>query len=1104
MALERILTTLTPDLTKKLSALSSRAERGICSCFGAREKQILRFLESGGLHRSPKTGPRRFAPRNDSPWSLYPVFLAAAFFALAMSSFAQTASRPSRITQAIDERNLTTLKGNTHPAARPQFDQGPAPADLPMNRMLLLLSHTKDQEAGVNKLLEEQQDESSVNFHKWLTPEQYGEQFGPTPEEIQSVTGWLQSHGFQVAKVAKSRHVIEFSGTAAQVKEALHTEIHKYTARGEEHWANAGDPQIPAALASVVAGTVSLHNFRKKPATTFGTNCGAGINPIDFLGISPNVNFGCFFALGPSDFATIYNVKPLWNEGIDGTGQSIAIVAASNINIQDARNYRKLFGLAPNDPQIILDGPDPGLVPGGYETEAIGDVNSATGIAKNATIKLVVAATTDTTAGDDLSSLYIVENNIAPVMSRSFDLCERSLGTAGNQFEYTLQQQAAAQGITSIVVSSDNGSSDCDFGFTGFTVPATASRGLSVNGLASTPYNVAVGGTDFNDFFPSPLKYWSATNDPKTLVSALAYVPEMAWNGSCANPVFSNFGYSNDPIANCNNASLAPFLDTIGGGGGASSCTVSDGVNLSSCQGGYSKPSWQKGLGVPADGKRDIPDVSLSAAPYFAAVFFASCETDLGATCDPNAPFMGLLLGVGGTSEAGPSFAGIMALVNQKMQSRQGNANFVLYKLADEEPAANCNSSTGPASTCIFNDITFGTNAGPCTPGTPNCATEGNLPVGVVTGYNAGVGYDLATGLGSVNAYNLVHRWKSVTFDRTSTHLAMSPTAIVHGQPVNVNIAVTSSEGTPTGQVSLIASNRTFTLNNQSDGDFTLDANARVASSTHLLPGGSYSVRAHYGGDGEYGQSDSNLIPVSVAPEPSTTATSAFLCGTSLIACSFFTLPGVSAGTPFSTASYGTYVFLRADVEGKSGFGNATGLVTFTDNGQSVPGDPYPLSVPGVSIGQATASTITPNGITTFEPGVHRIRAHYSGDSSFFPSESQPVTFTITEAPTQTALQASTVAATTQTAVTLTATVSTSSFGNPPAGKIAFFAGAKRLAPPVAVAGSVDPVTGTAVATASLTISGLPVGQDSITAKYLGDENYEASASAPVVITVTP
>jgi subtilase family serine protease len=799
-------------------------------------------------------------------------------------------------------------------------------------------------------------------------------------------------------------------------------------------------------------------------------------------------------------------VKPLWDSGIDGRGQTIAIVARTNINVQDIRDFRKLFGLPPNDPQIIVNGPDPGILgptsASFDEIEAIADVTWSGAVAKNATIKMVASALTNTTDGVDLSSEYIIDNNLAPVMSESYAGCELVLGTVGNQFNYNQWQQAAAQGITAFVVTGDVGSPECDEGLK-FLPTAVAVSGFGVNGLASTPFNVAVGGTDFNDYF-NPTQYWSLTNDPTTQASALSYIPETASNISCVSPIFTALGFSADPIANCNNPSLAHFVVLGAGSGGPSNCTVSDGLNLSSCQGGYSKPAWQSGLGVPADGKRDLPDVSLTMAGF--GSFYIMCEADLSSSgaCDLNAPFLDFI-GIGGTSLAAPSFAGIQALVSQKTQARQGNANYVYYKLATEQPVANCDASTGPATTCIFNDVTSGTNAMPCAPASPDCATEGSLSIGVLTGYNAGVGYDLTTGLGSVNAYNLVHGWKSVAFEPTSTQLELSPRFIVHGQIANVEIAVTSKFGTPTGQVSVIAANSPFTLNNQSDGVFTLGNNGTVSSTTQLLPGGFYTVMAHYGGDGVFGQSDSEPISVAVSPEPSTTVVSAFLCSTSLFICAATTQAGAAAGTPFSSAPYGTYVFLRANVAGKSGFGNATGLVQFTDGERLIPGDPYGLNTGGsVSYYQpATAAAITPNGLATFEPGAHHIRASYGGDSSFHPSSSQPVVFTITKAPTQTALLAGSATTVEGAGVTLTATVSTSSYGNPPAGKIAFFSGAKLLGSPVSVTGGFDPVAGTAVATAALTTTRLAAGQDNVTAKYIGDENYAGSTSAPVEITVT-
>jgi subtilase family serine protease len=418
--------------------------------------------------------------------------------ALLLTSAAQTAHIQPRITQAVDDNNLIPLTGNVHPLARAEFDRGAAPASLPMNRMLLVLQHSPEQEAAVNKLLDGQQDKSSPNYHHWLTPQQFGEQYEPAAEDIQTVTTWLQGHGFTVARLSNGQHVIEFSGTAGQVQEAFHTAIHKYAVNGEEHWANASDPMLPAALAPVVAGLVSLHNFPSHPmshvAGTFRRIKGhSELKALQALFTFPsNSPFAGFFGLGPADFATIYNVQPLWKAGIDGTGQSIAIVQESNINIQDVRNFRNLFGLPANDPQIILDGPDPGIVPG-VETEALLDTEWSGGVAKGATIKVVVASTTNTTAGIDLAALRIVDDVIAPVASESFGRCELFEGTTRNQFFRTTWQQAAAEGISVFVSAGDAGATGCE----NFNLPAEnlATLGLEISGSASTPYDIAVGGT---------------------------------------------------------------------------------------------------------------------------------------------------------------------------------------------------------------------------------------------------------------------------------------------------------------------------------------------------------------------------------------------------------------------------------------------------------------------------------------------------------------------------------------------------------------------------------------------------------------------------------
>src|SRR6201987_530510 len=427
------------------------------------------------------------------------------------------------ITEALDESRLTMLKGNTHPLARREFDLGTAPATLPMERMLLVLKRSPEQESALRKLLDDQQDKHSPHYHKWLTPEQFGKQFGPSDADMQTITSWLLSHGFQVG-TTKGRTVLEFSGSASQVQEAFHTAIHKYIVNGEQHWANASDPSIPVGLAPAVSGIDSLHNFGRKRISHF-----VGMAPREkatgkiiisqrefTFPVSTN---GCnaqdnnCYVVGPYDFATIYGVVPLWNSGVDGTGQHIGIVQDSNINVADVHAFRAMFNLPSNDPTVIVDGPDPGILNAGQfggETEADLDVEWSGAVAKGATIDLVVSADTDTTAGIALSATSIIETNNDAIMSVSFGECEAFLGTSGNQFFNALWEQAASQGVSVFISAGDKGSASCDR-FQGLA-PQPAVDGLAVSGIASTPFNVAVGGTDFQDVF-SPTTYWNVTND---------------------------------------------------------------------------------------------------------------------------------------------------------------------------------------------------------------------------------------------------------------------------------------------------------------------------------------------------------------------------------------------------------------------------------------------------------------------------------------------------------------------------------------------------------------------------------------------------------------
>jgi hypothetical protein len=781
---------------------------------------------------------------------------------------AQIANIPARITQAIDEKNLVVLPGNVHPLARPEYDQGVAPLDLPMERMVLVLKRSPEQEIALLNLLDDQQDKSSPRYRHWLTPEQFGQQFGPSDTDIQKVTDWLLGHRFQNVQVSRGRTVIEFSGAVSQVQETFGTSIHKFVVNGEEHWANASDPAIPAALSPVVEGVLTLHNFFKQPQVHVTEN---QITASVAHGSLPQFTSSSgLHALTPFDYYKIYNFNPTQPYG--PISDRIAIVARSNINLQDVGYFDFwLLGNQAGGAQVIVNGPDPGDLGGAEETEAVLDTTWAGAIAHGGVL-LVVSKSTASTDGVDLSELYIIDNNLAGIMSESFADCETNFTSTQAAGIASLAAQAATQGITYVVAAGDSGSAGCDDPHT----ETRATRPASVNALAATPYTVAVGGTMFNENGHDST-YWSSTNDPNSLSSALSYIPEDVWNESCIS---------------CSKPGI------WAGGGGASTF--------------FTKPSWQTGVpGIPTDMARHLPDVSLTAAghdPYLLC---------LRGSCIPNAQNQISFFGVSGTSAAAPAFAGILSLVGQKVGVRLGQPNYVLYRLAAVESLSQCNASNTvslPPSTCVFNDITVGNNSVPGEPGygTPSAS------------YQSGKGYDQATGLGSVNVNTLINQWDTVTFNPTTTAFSISPTTATHGDPLTVTLSVTPNSGTatPTGVAWLLQSSPyAFLVGDNTVDIFPLDPKGNFSGVTHLLPGGTYQVSTHYPGDGTFAPSDS-APPMQVTIQPENTTIT-------------FSVLSKDAGgnlVPFSSGPYGTPVYFQAHVN-SSGYGAPTGNVNFWDNG---------------------------------------------------------------------------------------------------------------------------------------------------------------------------
>jgi hypothetical protein len=1004
--------------------------------------------------------------------------------------------------------------------ARAEFDRGAVDDGLAMTRILLLLKRSDAQETALRQFMEQQQDKSSPNYHVWLTPQDFGAQYGPADADITAVTQWLTSEGFRIEKVYSGKTVIEFSGTAGQVRTAFGTAIHSYEVDGKLYSANVIDPQVPAALAPVVAGIVSLNSF---PRQSYIRVAGAARKIAGKPGLEPLFTFPIsnvtFYGMAPGDFATIYNSKSLISSGNDGTGQTIAIVGETNINLSDVQAFRQMFGLPANfiSSNIILNGEDPGITSTGEEGEADLDVEWSGAVAPGATVYFVVSASTPASQGIDLSALYIIEHNLAGVMSESYGNCESALGTAGNAFYNALWEQAAAQGITAMVSSGDGGSAGCD----NFDSPTPATHGLAVSGLASTPYNVAVGGTDFDDRNQWST-YWSTTNATTGTdvigTSALSYIPEIPWSENCAQLGLSGC-VGNPPSGSVN---------IVAGSGGPSSCSTSTAGGT--CTSGYGKPKWQMGVtGMPNDSLRDLPDVSLFASPGFDGTGYVYCQSDStlsGARlCDITNPAYLEFGIVGGTSASSPAFAGVMALVNQYQglhggTNRQGNANYVLYQLV-KKPAASCTSTANEAAGCIFNDVTHGnsyiateygssvgTNSVPCSSGSPNCSVVAVGNAGVLVeessptteAWTVTSGYDLVTGLGSVNINNLATNWGTVSTIPTKTTLALSPsTGITHGtnEKVAVNITVSPNSGTATGDVSLIATFADGTT--QGLDQFTLGANGSLSGTTNSLPGGTnYSVTAHYAGDGTNAPSDSNAVALTVSPETSQT----------FIVVPTFDNKGNLLNGNATSVPYGSNYFIRMYVTNSAAVATTTGApsgtcdtinlltcptgtVTLTDNGTAL----------GTGGGGAGVYNLNGAGYTRYlSPnllgGTQTLVASYSGDNSY-QKNTGTATLTVTPAATQTSPPSSINSVGLGTGFWIDATVTGSvsvSNAAPPTGTVTFYDGNVVLPGTVSLTsspGEIDALLWTSFSTA---------GPQSVTAQYSGDSNYAPSTSAAITV----
>ena len=671
-----------------------------------------------------------------------------------------------RILQPVDPGRTVLVPGQVHPNARPQYDRGRLDPAAQIRYATVLLAPAP----GLDTFLTEQQNPSAPGYHHWLTPEQFADRFGLTPSDIAKVTAWLQSQGLTVNQVARGRHWISFSGTSARVSAALHTEFHHYLVNGETHFANSSAPSVPAALSGVIAGFTGLNDFRLKPAVLTSAYNDGGSN-----------------YLAPADIATIYDINPLYQSGINGLGLKIAIVGQTDPDLADVGSFRHKFDLPLIDPQLVLAGPDPGVSPSDL-VEADLDLEWSGAIAPQATLVYVYSFDVG------YSAQYAVDQNLAPVISMSYGGCE----LANTPALRTVAQQANAQGITWVAASGDQGATTCDA-----AAPSPeASLGLTASFPATVPEITGVGGTQLTE---GSGNYWSANNAANG-GSALSYIPEIAWNGS------------------------APRHQIAATGGAASAF--------------FAKPQWQTGPGVPNDGARDVPDVAFASSPDHDGY-----EIVIG----------GQLQTVGGTSAPTPVFAAIVALLNQSLVSQGiltqpglGNVNPLLYRLAQ-------------STHDVFHDVTTGNNQIPCVQGSPAC-------IAGLAGFLAGPGYDLTTGLGSIDVANLAAEWNNGTLSTTT--LTASPTNFNLSDTVQLTATVSGGATQPTGTV-------TFVADDISLGTATLAGGTASLSAAGMLVAASRgTVTALYSGDPIYNASagttpvalnlpaSGSMVVPSVSPNP--------------------------------------------------------------------------------------------------------------------------------------------------------------------------------------------------------------------------------------------
>jgi len=840
--------------------------------------------------------------------SLSVVVLAGVLAAAAPMAQAQgvevRSAAPARLLNPIDDRDLVTLRGSVRKSLTAARDLGPVEDSMPMH-LYLVLQRTPAQQADLENLIARQQERTAAEYHKWLTPKQFGARFGAHPDDIAKLTSWLGSHGFEVRSVLNNASMIDFAGTAGQIREAFHTEMHYWNMPNGKFAANALDPQIPAALAPVVAGVMGLdkvpprmhHTAPRQVARDTETHRYKLVNPTVADKARPGYSDGYGdYLVAPGDLYTIYNVNPIFTGGHLGATANVAVIEESDIEYGtvtagtgvatggDVVTFRTLFGVPGTLNMHVYHGygtttcTAPGIDPSsnGEDEEASLDAEWINATAPSANL-IFMSCDDSTDNGIFTSMAALIDNNLSDVMSMSYGEGESEILQTDPTYALLdgLEAQAATQGQSIFISAGDSGSDVADQ-----NTPGTATSGLNVSVFGSPLVTVA-GGTDFSDFYdagaagPPVSTYWGATNSANN-ADALSYVPETAWNNSCASSIIAaSVDYT--PIDYCGALDFFNDGSVVGGSGGISTH--------------YTVPAWQTGTSGYSNAYHAQPDVSgfASNGAWYHALLFCDSNGEYGGGFDCSSS--GALGEAGGTSFVAPYLAGAAGLLVDVTGARQGLLNPTLYALAKAQytnPATatacysngqtlNAGVTTGlPAAACIFNDVTTSNNDMPCQQGTTDCYVDTTAGYGygmlsttgaasLTVAYNSQPGFDQVTGLGTLNISNLITKWD--TAFTSATALTASLNSITATQSTTLTATVTGGKpanyvDTPpkvTGTVSFKAGTTVL-------GSCTLaSGNCNFTVVGNSLSSGANSITAIFSGSGTYPSSTSSVVTVTVS-----------------------------------------------------------------------------------------------------------------------------------------------------------------------------------------------------------------------------------------------